>query len=336
MILSPPKVFVIAEAGANHNNNFQQALNMIDIAKKSGADACKFQTYSAETLFCKNTPNFANYNNINDLIKSIEIDRAWQKDLKQYCDERQIEFMSTPFDEKAVQELVDLDVKRIKIAGFESTDPRFVTMVAQTKKPLIVSAGIGSNDDSIHKIIEICNRYGCGDVTILHCNNAYPTPQEDINLNTMSHIKQKFNIAVGLSDHTESPFTPALAVAMGAVMIEKHFTLSKALPGPDHPFAVTPDQLVQMVHHIRMAEKSLRIRDGLSQSEQDFTMACRSVVSQKNITKGTILDETYITTKRPFTDGAIAAKHYYDILGKEAKEDINADYPILWSQILSQ
>lgn len=326
-------VFIIAEAGANHNRNFEQALAMIDVASNSGADACKFQTYSAETLFCKDTPAFAKYNDIYGLLKSIEINRDWHQDLKAYCDEKNIEFMSTPFDEQAVQELVDLNVKRIKIAGFEATDPRFVTMVAQSKKPLIISAGIGSDNATIHQIIDICHKYGCGDVTILHCNNAYPTPQQDINLQTMVHIADKFKVNVGLSDHTLSPFTPALAVAMGAVMIEKHFTLSKLLPGPDHPFALTPSQLQQMVEHIRMAEISLGTRDGLSESEQDYAMARRSVVAMRDIKKGEILAENILTTKRPFIDGAIAAGDYYHIIGKNADEDIKANQPILWQQI---
>src|SRR5210317_1938510 len=137
------KTFIIAEAGANHNRNFEQAKALIDVAKAAGADACKFQTYSSETLYAANTPDFAGYKNINKLIKDIELPREWQKDLKSYCDEKGIEFISTPFDEQAVQELVDLGVKRLKIARFEATDPRFVEMVASTKLPIIMSVGIG-------------------------------------------------------------------------------------------------------------------------------------------------------------------------------------------------
>ena len=139
------KTFIIAEAGANHNRNFDQAISLIDVAKSSGADAVKFQTYSSETLYSRNTPDFAVYKNINQLIKNIEIPREWQSDLKSYCDKIGIEFMSTPFDEKAVDELVSIGVKRLKIAGFESTDLRFVDMVCSAKLPIIVSIGIGSN-----------------------------------------------------------------------------------------------------------------------------------------------------------------------------------------------
>ena len=147
--------FVIAEAGANHNRDFDQAKSLIDVAHKSGASACKFQTYSSETLYSKNTPDFAGYKNINDLIKNIELPREWQIDLKNYCDEIGIEFMSTPFDEKAVDELVDLGVKRLKIAGFESTDYRFVEMVASTGLPLIISLGIGFDYENLGSLLDL-------------------------------------------------------------------------------------------------------------------------------------------------------------------------------------
>ena len=145
--------FIIAEAGANHNRDFNQALKLIDVAKESGANAVKFQTYSSETLYSKNTPDFAGYKDINQLIKDIELPREWQKDLKQYCDDSGIEFMSTPFDEKAVDELYSLGVKRLKIAGFEATDPRIVKNAAATQLPLIITAGIGVDLATIQKII---------------------------------------------------------------------------------------------------------------------------------------------------------------------------------------
>ena len=176
--------FVIAEAGSNHNKNFDQALKLIDAAKEAGTNAVKFQTFSSKTIYNKNTPNFAGYQNINKLIKNLEMPREWQKDLKQYCDEIDIEFMSTPFDEKAVNELVNLGVKRLKIAGFESTDWRFVDMVASTGLPLIISIGIGFEFQYIGYILDIVEKYG-NDLTLLHCNNAYPTPVYDINLNVV-------------------------------------------------------------------------------------------------------------------------------------------------------
>ena len=323
--------FVIAEAGANHNRDFNQALKLIDVAKESGASAVKFQTYSSETLYSKNTPDFAGYKNINQLIKNIELPREWQKDLKQYCDEQSIEFMSTPFDEQAVDELVNLGVKKLKIAGFESTDWRFVDMVASTGLPLIISIGIGFNLREIGYILDIVEKYG-NDLTLLHCNNAYPTPIKDINLNSMKALQDFKNVnSIGLSDHTMSTLTPALAVAAGATTIEKHFTLDKKLPGPDHAFALEPDQLKEMIDEIIMTEIMMgSIKDGYSESELNFTKARRSIVAKSNIKIGDILTIDNITTKRPYLEDNVAASEWFNILGKKSNQNYNTDDFIKW------
>ena len=323
--------FVIAEAGANHNRDFTQALKLIDVAKESGASAVKFQTYSSETLYSKNTPDFAGYKNINQLIKNIELPREWQKDLKQYCDEQSIEFMSTPFDEQAVDELVNLGVKKLKIAGFESTDWRFVDMVASTGLPLIISIGIGFNLREIGYILDIVEKYG-NDLTLLHCNNAYPTPIKDVNLNSMKALQDFKNVnSIGLSDHTMSTLTPALAVAAGATTIEKHFTLDKKLPGPDHAFALEPDQLKEMIDEIIMTEIMMgSIKDGYSESELNFTKARRSIVAKSNIKIGDILTVDNITTKRPYLEDNVAASEWFNILGKKSNQNYNIDDFIKW------
>jgi sialic acid synthase SpsE len=328
------ETFIIAEAGANHNKNFNQALSLIDIAVESGANVCKFQTYSSETLYSKNTPNFAGYKNINKLIKDIELPREWQKDLKQYCDEKNIEFMSTPFDEKAVDELVSLGVKRLKIAGFESTDFRFIDMVASSKLPLVISLGIGFKMNYLGKIFEIADKHG-NELSFMYCNNAYPTPIEDAGIGIVKQLSQDTRYKWGLSDHTESPFTPALAVAAGATIIEKHFTLSKKLPGPDHPFALEPHELKQMVSYIRFAEKSIQKQssDEVSDSEQLFTKAMRSVVTKIDLKKGDILTKDNITTKRPFLENSIPAMDFENIIGYPIDGDVVADTPLLQSNV---
>jgi sialic acid synthase SpsE len=319
------KTFIIAEAGANHNRDFNQALKLIDVAKESGANAVKFQTYSSETLYSKNTPDFAGHINIPELIKSIQIPRDWQRDLKQYCDEINIEFMSTPFDEQAVDELVGLGVKKLKIAGFESTDWRFVDIVASTGLPLIISLGIGFKEEYLDMINAITGDYN-NDITLLHCNNAYPTPIEDINLNTIPYLLKKTNCKIGLSDHTESTLTPSLAVAMGATVIEKHYTLSKHLPGPDHPFAVEPYELKEMINNIRSTEIMLGgIKGEFSNSELDFAKARRSIVAKSNIKIGDTLTVDNITTKRPYLKGNVAASEWFNILGKKAAKNYKPD-----------
>ena len=332
------KTFVIAEAGANHDRNFDQALKLIDAAKDSGADACKFQTYSSETLYVKNTPDFAGYVNINKLIKDIELPREWQKDLKKYCDEVGIEFMSTPFDEQAVQELLDIGVERFKISGFESTDLRFVEMVASSKLPLIISMGIGSRSLDFFSLYRVTQKYG-NEITLLHCNNAYPTPIEDIRLGMLHEIMDKVKKYprinnVGLSDHTMSIRTPSLAVAMGASVIEKHFTLDRNLDGPDHPFALEPQELKEMISLIRETEVMVKNDDSLySESEKNFIYARRSVVTKAPIKTGDVLTRKNITTKRPFVEGAVPASDFNQLLGQKMYQDLNEDEIIKYSMV---
>jgi sialic acid synthase SpsE len=327
--------FIIAEAGANHNRDFDQAKALIDVAVESKADAVKFQTYSSETLYSKYTPDFAGYTNISKLIRDIELPREWQADLKKYSDEMGIEFMSTPFDEEAVQQLVDLGVKRLKIAGFECTDPRFVTMVLSAGLPTIISLGIGSNFSTMYRIMEIANAKGVKDLTFLHCNNAYPTPAEDVNLDTIKQMAMDSRYKTGFSDHTRSLLTPALAVAAGATVIEKHYTLNRRLPGPDHPFALEPDELKLMVDYIRYAERCMgsKQENVISSSEREFGKAMRSVVAIRDINSGEILTEENITTKRPFLTGSIPATDYYKILGEKTSIFLKEDSIIFTEDI---
>ena len=327
--------FIIAEAGANHNKNFKQALTLIDIAVESGASACKFQTYSSETLYSRNTPDFAGYKNINKLIKDIELPREWQKDLKQYCDEKGIEFMSTPFDEKAVDELVALGVKRLKIAGFESTDFRFVEMVASTGLPLVISLGIGFQWQWLSRYSSIASKYK-NNLTLLHCNNAYPTPMRDVDLDAITSLRygrylgpsEERAYEVGFSDHTTSVITPALAVITGATTIEKHFTINRRLPGPDHSFALEPNELKQMIDYIKQAEQALIKQPTsarFSQSEEKFKSAMRSVVAKTSIRAGEIFTIDNITTKRPYLEGNIPASEFDFILGSISTKNYEED-----------
>ena len=266
--------FIVAEAGANHNRDWDLAIQLIDAAVAAKCNAVKFQTYSSETLYSKNTPDFANYKNLPELIKSIELPRDWQSELKSYCDDSGIEFMSSPFDEKAVDDLYNLGVKRLKIAGFEATDPRFVRYAASTKLPLIITAGIGADISVMRKIVSwVLDENSDADLTFLHGNNAYPTPFQDINLGQISEIKNTIfdcKVKVGISDHTLGILTPPVAVALGAEVVEKHYTLSRSLKGPDHPFAIEPNELTEMVANIRTIESALGKKDRFTESEKSF------------------------------------------------------------------
>ncbi|MBP9777793.1 MAG: N-acetylneuraminate synthase family protein [Rickettsiaceae bacterium] len=325
--------FIIGEAGSNHNGEYSKAISLIDVAKNAGCDAVKFQTFSAATLFSRYTPDFANYKNIYGIIKENEIPRYWHKTLKEYCDDIGIEFMSTPFDEAAVDELISLGVKRLKIAGFESTDPRFINIVAKTGLPLIISLGIKSNVSKVHSLYNSIQKVNECDVTFLHCNNAYPTPYTDINLKELfKYNKMGYNY--GLSDHTPGPLVPAIAVGLGATCIEKHFTLDKNLPGPDHHFALDPTELKQMVDYIRIAEKCVGTKDELlTNSEKAFSIGTRSVVTLKPIKAGDVLNESNITTKRPCLEDSIPACYFYEMIGKTIKVDVREDEILTWEMI---
>lgn len=338
--------FIIAEAGSNHNGSIDNAFKLIDVAVEAGCDAVKFQTFAADTLFAKNTPDFANYKNIRQIIKDNELPRSWHRTLKQYCDDNGIEFMSTPFDEAAVDELVELGVKRLKVAGFESTDPRFLKYVAKAGLPLIVSLGIKSAKYSIWcKIYDNIRSMNDKELTLLHCNNAYPTPYADINLNELKALslftmlkRQESNLQVqnfyGLSDHTIGSLVPSLAVTMGATCIEKHFTLDNNMPGPDHHFAVNPTQLKEMVNNIRIAEQCLTYRTSdFTMSEEAFKVGTRSVVAKTPIKAGDILSEENITTKRPCPEGAVEAANFFDLIGKSVNVDIEQDDFIMESYL---
>ena len=314
--------FIIAEAGANHNRDWKTACRLVKVAAAAGADAVKFQTYTSEDLYSSATPDFAGYKNIPELIKSIEIPRSWHKDLKTLCDDEGIEFMSTPFDDRAVDELVEVGVTRIKIAAFEAKDPRILRKVGSTGLPVIILRDAGS-----------------GDVTVLHCNSAYPTPPEDAALSQIPLIKSVYGgvARVGYSDHTMGIIAPPVAVALGAEVIEKHYTLDRSQTGPDHPFAIEPHELSQMVRAIRDTELMLTVKHGMTISESGRKMwkALRSVVASRPIKKGTAITLEDVTTKRPRIEGSIPADLYYDITDGThiAQRDMPADHILLEGDI---
>ena len=316
------KTLIIAEAGANHNRDFNTALKLIDVAVEAKADVVKFQTYTAEGLFAKQDRDINGISNIHSMFKDIELPRHWQQDLKAYCDDKGIEFMSTPFDEEAVNQLVDLGVKRLKISGFESSDPRFVEMVCKTGLPVIMSIGIGFPLNHMSKFLSIFKRYN-NDFTLLHCVNAYPTPMSEINLNMIEVLKDFKGVnKVGLSDHTQSTLTPALAVAKGATVIEKHFTLDRSMKGPDHHFALEPNELKEMVSNIRQAEQTII---GKGKTESKFINGKRSLVATRDIQAGEFLNKVSVTTKRPCYEDSVPAIDYLEVVGERIFSNIPKD-----------
>lgn len=327
------KTFVIAEAGANHNRDWKTAKRLVYAAASAGASAVKFQNYTSTKLYAKDTPDFGVYKDIPSLISSIELPKDWCLELKKVCDDANIEFMSTPFDEDAVDLLYKVGVKRMKIAAFESSDPRLVRHVAETKLPIIFSAGIGIGLEKVREILGVIESVNpCADVTVLHCNSSYPTPYSDINLGQISRLLNEFGtrIRVGLSDHTLGTLIPPVAVALGAVVVEKHFTISRELKGPDHPFAIEPDELVKMCRDIRNVEVSLGFKNenSLSESERknEMNFALRSVVASRDIRAGEVLSQENLTTKRPYIKGNISADQFDNVVNSfVATVDIMSD-----------
>ena len=331
------RVFFIAEFGANHDREFAKVIRGIDAAKAAGADAFKLQLYTADTLYARETPAFAGYDDVHALIESIELPKSWLHDCKAACDDRGIEFMCTPFDEWGIDELVAVGVKKIKVAGFESQDPRIVCRAAETDLPLIVSLGIGTTPKTTHEVLAWTER--SPSVTLLHCNHAYPTPLEDTKIDTITTLRSRHEserVQIGYSDHTTSVLVPSLAVALGAVVIEKHFTLDKLSAGPDHPFALEPNELREAISRVREAETVKGNRDcPVTASERAYTPALRSIVAMKDIKSGEILSIQNTTTSRPYRTGAIAARFFFDAIESQARatKNISAGSLIEWEQI---
>ena len=330
--------FVIAEAGANHNRDLSMARELIDVAVDAGADAVKFQTYSAETLYSKKTPRFSYLEGVSakdtwDLIKEIELPREWQGELSAYAAKRGIFFLSTPFDHRAVEELAALSVPAYKIASFEIVDLALISHAAAKGRPMIISTGLASYED-IADAVETCASTGNRDIVLLQCASLYPAPAARMNLRAMATMRRAFAVPTGLSDHSLGIHMAAAAVALGAKVVEKHFTLDRSLPGPDHPFAVEPGELKEMVRHIREVEAALGdgLKLGPAPEEQEMHQkARRSLVASRAIPRGAVIDRSMITIKRP--GYGIRPKLIDLLVGRVAKVDIEEDTVLTWDLV---
>jgi N-acetylneuraminate synthase/N,N'-diacetyllegionaminate synthase len=326
--------FIVAEAGSNHNGDLGQAKKLIDVAKDAGADAVKFQIFQAGELYSKYTPEFSYLKGEStyELIKSIETPRDWIKELARYCKEKGIVFLASVFDFEAV-DLLDKYAPAFKIASFEITDLELIKYVAEKGKPMIISTGmanLGEIEDAISAIKSIGNK----DIILLHCNSLYPTPVEIVNLKAIETMKVAFKIPIGFSDHTLGIHIPIAAVTIGACVIEKHFTLDRTLPGPDHSFAIEPDELKEMVKCIRDVEKArgsgIKEKSDL-ESEEIYVKARRSIHAKINIPKGAKITRDMLVIKRP--GYGIKPKFIDVVIGREAKRDIKEDEWIIWEMI---
>lgn len=325
------KTYVIAEAGVNHNGDMNRAKEMIREAKKAGADAVKFQTYVTENLVSKQASkaeyqikSTSNEETQFNMLKKLELSFEEFKGLSIYAKEIGIDFLSTPFDEDSIDFLSQLSMRFWKIPSGEITNKPYLIKLAKTKKPIILSTGMSTMEE-ISDALEVFDDYNLDNIILLHCNTEYPTPYGDVNLAAMKTMKEKFNVQVGYSDHTEGIEVPVAAVALGAAVIEKHFTLDKTLPGPDHMASLEPNELTKMIKSIRNIQKAMG--DGVkmpSESEmKNITVARKSIVAKCHINKGEEFIEKNLAVKRP--GNGISPMSWFDILGKKAIKDFEED-----------
>ena len=327
--------FVIAEIGSNHNHDMDLARRLIDAAAAAGADAVKFQTFRAKDHYSKNTPGFAYLDGRDTyaLIESLELDRAWQAPLQAHARERGVHFFSSPCDADAVAGLKALDVPAYKVASFDLPDLELIRLMAETGKPVILSTGMADMDD-VRRGVEACRAAGNDRVALLQCTSLYPAPVGLSNLKAMAAMADAFDAVVGYSDHTEGDHVALAAVAMGASVVEKHFTLDRSLPGPDHPFAIEPAEFAAMMRRLREVEAALG--DGAKTGPRDqecemFEKGRRSLHARTDIAAGTVITDDMLCAKRP--GYGIAPFRRAEVVGRTARVDVKADQWITWNMV---
>lgn len=329
------KVIIIAEAGVNHNGDIELAKKLIDVAVDAGVDYVKFQTFKSESLVSKFAKK-ASYQieNTKDavesqlaMLKKLELSNSQHFELVQYCNNKNISFFSTAFDLESLSFLKELGLNIVKIPSGEITNLPYLRKAASLFKEVIISTGMSSILE-IEEALDVFLQAGIkkNDITILHCNTEYPTPMSDVNLNAMLTIQKMFGVKVGYSDHTMGIEVPIAAVAMGATMIEKHFSFDRSLPGPDQLASLEPDELKNMVHSIRNIEKAIGGTGIKEPSESEFkniSIARKSIVANISIQKGERFTEFNITTKRPGM--GVSPMKWDEVIGKVACQDFNED-----------
>lgn len=324
-------VLIIAEAGVNHNGDINLAKKLVDAAVEAGADVVKFQTFKAEKLASRIASKAEYQLKTTDveetqvqMLKKLELTHDMHIELIEYCKDMGIKFLSTPFDLDSIRELEEFGMDIWKIPSGEITNYPYLVELARTSKPIIMSTGM-SNLEEIRMALNVLKENGAGSISILHCNTQYPTPFEDVNLSAIKTMRKEFGLEVGYSDHTQGIEVPIAAVAIGATIIEKHFTLDRNMEGPDHKASLEPDELKRMVSSIRNVENALG--DGkkiLSKSEStNIDIARKSIVASRTIKKGDVFSEQNITTKRP--GNGMSPMLWNEVLGKIAPRDFEID-----------
>ena len=323
--------FIIAEAGVNHNGSFELAKQLVDKAVWAGADCIKFQTFNSKNLVSKNAQK-AEYQKKTtdssesqlDMLKKLELSKEEFIELRDYCNQKGIMFLSTPFDLESIDFLASIGVKTWKVPSGEITNYPFLRAIGKRKESVIMSTGMCTLDE-VRDAIGVLKTFGTSDITLLHCTTEYPAPYDSVNLNAMLTLQNEFGFNVGYSDHTNGIEVPVAAVAMGASVIEKHFTLDKNMEGPDHKASLEPDELKLMVQSIRNVE--LALGDGTKRpsdaEKKNIAIARKSIVAACDIKKGEMFTEENLTAKRP--GNGISPMKWNYVIGKSAKRDFSED-----------
>ncbi len=329
-------ICIIAEAGVNHNGSLQTAKEMALCAKNAGADIVKFQTAVPELVISKfaqkaeyQKQNTNNAESQLEMVRKIHFGFEEHRQLQAYCNEIGIAYLSTPFDDLSIDFLSELNLSVFKIPSGEITNLPYLEKIARLKKPVILSTGM-SNLSEIEDAISVLEEGGASDITLLHCNTQYPTPMQDANLLAMQDLKEVFGLPVGFSDHTLGIEAPIAAAALGACIIEKHFTLDKNAQGPDHKASLEPNELKAMIDAVRNIEKALGSgKKCVTESEKaNKAIARKSIVAKTHIKKGETFTKENLTVKRPGT--GISPMKFYEVLGKTASKNFEEDECIIF------
>ncbi len=331
-------VYVVAELSANHNKNFERAAASVVAAKKSGADAVKLQTYTPDTMTirCDNEyfrikGTLWNNRTLYDLYSEAYTPWDWHAKLKRVADDEGIQLFSTPFDSSAVDFLEELGVPAYKVASFEIVDIPLLRRIARTGKPVIVSTGMATLAE-IDEAVQTLRNAGASEIALLKCTSAYPSSPEEMNLRTLTHLRDAFGLPVGLSDHTLSIAVPVAAVALGACIVEKHFTLCRSDGGPDSAFSLEPDEFRAMVQAIREAERALgSVRYGPTDYERESLAFRRSLFVVRDMRAGEPFTEQNVRSIRP--SYGLHPRYLDTILGRRASRDIKAGTPLSWDLV---
>ncbi|MEM7133502.1 MAG: pseudaminic acid synthase [Chloroflexota bacterium] len=330
--------YIIAEMSANHNQDFDQAVEIVKAAKASGADAVKLQTYTPDTLTidCHNEyfrieGTLWEGRNLYDLYGEAYTPWEWQPKLKEVAEELGMDLFSTPFDATAVDLMDEMDVPVIKVASFENVDLPLLRRVAQSGKPVIMSTGMANLAEIDEAVSTLCEA-GCTELALLKCSSAYPSPPEVMNLQTIPHLAQAFGVPAGLSDHTLGTTVPVAAVALGACIIEKHFTTSREIPSADRAFSLEPDEFKEMVDAVRMTEKALgSVQYGLNEKEAQSRVFRRSLFVVQDVAAGEEFTHENVRSIRP--GHGLHTRYLDSVVGRRASQNVKRGTPLSWGYI---